>query len=200
MAWRFIWKGSPMAKKLTDDKKLAEIFPPDDLLEYDAWEAAAPLVNNLKGFIDPDPATEEAIAQGKVRERARRATETQEATPVAKLDLRGRRDPFLPWTPAEFKTMPRRKWTVGSKDKPLLIDKGLWATFGIFKSGKTYYSLEQGFCIAHGLPFLGHDTLQGNVAYLLAEGGVESAYERLQALCIKHGMKEGDALGPAASI
>jgi hypothetical protein len=184
-----------MAKKLTDDKKLAEIFPPDDLLEYDAWEAAAPLVNNLKGFIDPDPATEEAIAQGKVRERARRATETQEATPVAKLDLRGRRDPFLPWTPAEFKTMPRRKWTVGSKDKPLLIDKGLWATFGIFKSGKTYYSLEQGFCIAHGLPFLGHATLQGNVAYLLAEGGVESAYERLQALCIKHGMKEGDALG-----
>ena len=84
-----------MAKKLTDDKKLAEIFPPDDLLEYDAWEAAAPLINDLKGFIDPDPATEEAIAQGKVRERARRATETQEATPVAKLDLRGRRDPLL---------------------------------------------------------------------------------------------------------
>ncbi len=99
-----------------------------------------------------------------------------------------KRPRFKPWTFDEIQNMPRRQWRVGSKAQPLLIDKGLWATFGLFKSAKTYYSLEQGFCIGHRLDFLGHPTIKGNAAYLLAEGGIESAYERLQALCIKHGM------------
>ena len=188
-------------KPLTADAKLAKIFPPEDLAEIDACLALDPFVRDEPpppAVLERDMEAEE-IAQGRLAYKIERiadaATARDEATPADKLDLRGRRDPFLPWSPAEFKNMPPRKWAVGSKGKPLLIDKGLWANFGIFKSGKTYYSLEQGFCIAHGLPFLGHDTLQGNVAYLLAEGGVEFAYERLQALCIKHGMSEDNALG-----
>ena len=191
-----------MTKPLTDDKKLAELFadfPADDLPDIDERLVSqvgvrdAPPTEPFK----PDP-MQDAFIKGNRATRINAAVDKaakQEATPADKLDLRGRRDPFLPWSPAEFKNMPPRKWTVGAKDKPLLIDKGLWATFGVFKSAKTYYSLEQAFSIAHGLDFLGHPTIQGNVAYLLAEGGVESAYERLQALCIKHGISEDDALG-----
>ncbi len=107
---------------------------------------------------------------------------------------REQRPRFKPWSYDEFKGMTPRQWRVGSKDKPLLIDKGLWATFGLYKSAKTFYSLDQAFTIGHGLEFLGHGTIQGNTAYLLAEGGVESAYERLKALCKKYEMDEAEAL------
>ena len=80
-----------------------------------------------------------------------------------------KRPRFKPWSYDEFKGMTPRQWRVGSKDKPLLIDKGLWATFGLYKSAKTFYSLDQAFTIGHGLEFLGHGTIQGNTAYLLAE-------------------------------
>jgi len=105
----------------------------------------------------------------------------------------GARPRFKPWSFDEYKNMPRRQWRVGSKSQPIMIDKGLWSNFGVFKSAKTYYTLEELYCIAFGLDFLGHKTIQGPVAYLLAEGGIESAYERLEALCIKHKIKPEDA-------
>jgi len=101
-----------------------------------------------------------------------------------------RRRRFKPWTYDELKNTPKRPWRVGSHKAPLLIDKGLWATFGEWKSAKTFFKLEQEFCIAHGLDFLGQPTIQGNVAYVIAEGGKESAFDRVRALCDKHNIDE----------
>jgi hypothetical protein len=101
---------------------------------------------------------------------------------------------FKPWTYDEWQNMPRRQWRIGSKQQPLQIDKGLWVTFGKYKGAKTYFSLDEAFCQAEGIGFLGHPTMQGNVAYLLAEGGVESARERIQALCAKYNKSEEDVM------
>jgi hypothetical protein len=156
--------------KVTNDPKLAELLPQQEPEPWD-FEAVPPpkAAPKSKSRLD-------AVLDSAVRDAARR-------------------DPFLPWSPAEFKNMPRRAWRVGTKQCPIIIDKGLWAIFGLYKSAKTFFALEQGFCTAHGLDFLGQPTIQGNVVYLLAEGGIESAYERLQALCIKHDISEDEALG-----
>ena len=128
---RITLKEFPMTKPLTDDKKLAELFadfPADDLPDIDERLVSqvgvrdAPPTEPFK----PDP-MQDAFIKGNRATRINAAVDKaakQEATPADKLDLRGRRDPFLLWSPAEFKNMPLRKWTVGAKDKPLLMDWG----------------------------------------------------------------------------
>ena len=98
----------------------------------------------------------------------------------------GRRHQFKEWTFDEFKDLKPRQMLIGSKEKPVLIQRGLWMNFGLMKGGKTYFSLEEAFCIAFGLPFHGLPVIEENVVYSMAEGGVESAWERMQALYFRY--------------
>jgi hypothetical protein len=68
----------------------------------------------------------------------------------------------------------------------VLLADSLWQTMGRLKSGKTFFSMELGFCIAFGLDFHGLPTKEGNVAYIIAEGGIGRNFQRVEALCAKY--------------
>jgi hypothetical protein len=86
-----------------------------------------------------------------------------------------------------------------------LLTDALWQTMGLLKSAKTYFCLELGFCIAFGLEFHGLPTKEGNVAYIIAEGGIGRNFQRVLALCAKYedqlrakfGIPEGDYIAAA---
>jgi AAA domain len=101
---------------------------------------------------------------------------------------------FKPWTYDEYLTLPEIPWLIGDRDRPVLISKGLWVTFGLYKSGKTYWELEKAFCVAFGIEFHGLPVTQGRIAYVCAEGDVKRIFERLVALCAKHELDPGAAL------
>ncbi len=105
---------------------------------------------------------------------------------------------FKPWTYAERKRVPDMPWLIGSSDNPVLISHGLWCTFGIFKSGKTYLSIMQAFCIATGTPYNGLAVQQGRVVYLCAEGDVGRITDRVIALCNVYGKDPDEVLAPGA--
>src|SRR5262249_38770796 len=107
---------------------------------------------------------------------------------------RARRHKFKEWTYDEFLELPETKWLVGDEKRPVLIAKGLWLNYGLFKGGKTYLSLELAFCIAFGLEFHGLPVTQGNVAYVVAEGGIQRIVNRVLALCEKYGLDPKEAL------
>lgn len=108
-----------------------------------------------------------------------------EAPPLAPFDRRARRR-FQPWTHEEYLRLEPTPWLVGDDDRPGLIAKGLWVTFGLFKSGKTFWELEKAFCVAFGIEFHGLPVTQGRVAYVCAEGDVKRIMERVIALCVHH--------------
>jgi AAA domain len=112
-------------------------------------------------------------------------------------DLR-KRDPLKPWVLDDYKRMPDMPWLVGDDNRPVLISRGLWVNFGLYKSGKTYFSLEQAFCIATGTPFNGLPVMQGRVGYICAEGDPKRIIARVIALCEKHGMNPEEVLAPKA--
>jgi hypothetical protein len=115
------------------------------------------------------------------------------ATPSIIIGRRDRRR-FKPWTYDEYLTLPETPWLIGDRDRPVLISKGLWVTFGLYKSGKTYWELEKAFCVAFGIEFGGLPVNQGRIAYVCAEGDVKRIFERLLALCTKHQLDPGVAL------
>jgi hypothetical protein len=96
------------------------------------------------------------------------------------------RPPLKPWTYGEYQRIPATPWLIGDDERPVLIARGLWCTFGLYKSGKTYLCLEQVFCIAAGISFNGLPTMQGRVAYVCAEGDAKRIIARVVALCTKH--------------
>jgi hypothetical protein len=98
---------------------------------------------------------------------------------------------FKPWTYDEYLTLPEIPWLIGDRDRPVLISKGLWVTFGLYKSGKTYWELEKAFCVAFGIEFNGLPVTQGRIAYVCAEGDVKRIFERILALCAKHQLDRG---------
>src|SRR2546423_1324845 len=109
-----------------------------------------------------------------------------EPQPANVLEFRQKRRPFLNWSDAEIQNMPDLQWLIGDDDRPVLLQDALWQTIGKKKSAKTFYTLEQAWCIAFGLKFHGLDVKQGQVVYILAEGGIKRNYRRLQALWIKY--------------
>ena len=117
--------------------------------------------------------------------------------PMTMDDLRAR-PPLKPWTFAEYERIPATPWLIGDDARPVLIARGLWVTFGLYKSGKTYLSIEQAFCIAAGVPFNGLPTMQGRVAYVCAEGDAKRIIARVIALCNKHGKEPTEILAPGA--
>jgi hypothetical protein len=114
------------------------------------------------------------------------------------LDEMRARPPLQPWTFGEYERIPATPWLIGDDDRPMLIARGLWVTFGLYKSGKTYVSLEQAFCIAAGVEFNGMPTMQGRVAYICAEGDAKRIIGRVVALCKKHGKDPAEVLAPRA--
>jgi len=112
-------------------------------------------------------------------------------------DMRNR-PPLQPWTFAEYQRIPATPWLIGDDDRPVLIARGLAVTFGLYKSGKTFVSLEQAFCIAAGVPFNGLPTMQGRTAYICAEGDAKRIIARVIALCNKHGKDPDKILAPDA--
>ena len=123
-----------------------------------------------------------------------------EPTPV------GRRHPFKEYTYEELTNAPKKVYLCGDDDRPVLLADSLWQTMGLLKSGKTFFCMELGFCIAFGLEFHGLPTKEGNVAYVIAEGGIGRNFERVLALCdkykdelrVKFGIPEGDSYIAAA--
>lgn len=113
---------------------------------------------------------------------------SQESVPLA------RRHKFKEWTYDELMELPETPWLIGDEERPVLIAKGLWLNFGLFKGGKTYRSMEQAFCIAFGLEFYGLPVTPGNVAYVVAEGGTKRHLMRLLALCEKYRLDPAEAL------
>src|SRR5580698_9811869 len=109
-----------------------------------------------------------------------------EAKPDNVVPLRERRRPFQEWTYEEIAAAPPTSYLIGSDDAPILLEKSLWQTLGLLKSAKTFYCLEVAFCVAFGLDFEGHPVKQGNVAYIIAEGGVKRNFERVRALFAKY--------------
>ena len=104
------------------------------------------------------------------------------------------RHKFKEWTYDELVDLPDSQWLAGDEERPVLIANGLWLNYGLFKGGKTYRSMELAFCIAFGLEFHGLPVLQGNVAYVIAEGGTKRHLKRLRALCEKYGIDPAEAL------
>ena len=106
------------------------------------------------------------------------------------------RRPFQVWTWDDLEAEPDTQWQIGDEDRPVLIEQSLWANFGRYKTGKTYFSMEESFCIAFGLPFHGLPVKQTKICYVIAEGGVKRHQKRFAALYAKH-TKEMAALGYA---
>ena len=96
------------------------------------------------------------------------------------------RHPFKEYTYEELTNAPKKVYLCGDDDRPVLLADLLWQTMGRLKSGKTFFSMELGFCIAFGLEFHGLPTKEGNVAYIIAEGGIGRNFERVLALCAKY--------------
>jgi hypothetical protein len=88
------------------------------------------------------------------------------------------RRPFQPWTIDDIENMPDLQWLIGNDDSPVLLEGALWQTIGLLKSAKTFYTMEQAFSIAFGLPFHGLPAKQGQVVYILAEGGIKRNFKR----------------------
>jgi len=115
------------------------------------------------------------------------------------------RHPFKEYTYEELTNAPKKVYLCGDDDRPVLLTDALWQTMGLLKSGKTYFCLELGFCIAFGLEFHGLPTKEGNVAYIIAEGGIGRNFQRVLALCAKYedqlrakfGIPEGDYIAAA---
>jgi hypothetical protein len=97
-----------------------------------------------------------------------------------------RRHPFKEYTYEELTNAPKKVYLCGDDDRPVLLTDALWQTMGLLKSAKTYFCLELGFCIAFGLEFHGLPTKEGNVAYIIAEGGIGRNFQRVLALCAKY--------------
>jgi hypothetical protein len=116
-----------------------------------------------------------------------------------------RRHPFKEYTYEELTNAPKKVYLCGDDDCPVLLTDALWQTMGLLKSGKTYFCLELGFCIAFGLEFHGLPTKEGNVAYIIAEGGIGRNFQRVLALCakyedelrVKFGIPSGDYIAAA---
>ena len=104
------------------------------------------------------------------------------------------RHKFKEWTYDELAELEDSQWLAGDEERPLLIANGLWLTYGLFKGGKTYFSMELAFCVAFGLEFHGLPVAQGNVAYVIAEGGTKRHLKRLLALCAKYKLDPAEAL------
>ena len=96
------------------------------------------------------------------------------------------RHPFKEYTYDELTNAPTKVYLCGDDDRPVLLTDALWQTMGLLKSGKTYFCMELGFCIAFGLKFHGLPTKEGNVAYIIAEGGIGRNFQRVLALCAKY--------------
>jgi AAA domain len=97
-----------------------------------------------------------------------------------------RRRPFQEYNYADLTSAPKKAYLVGDDDRPVLLEGALWQTMGLLKSGKTFYCMEIAFCVAFGLEFHGLKTKEGNVAYVIAEGGIGRNFERVRALCEKY--------------
>jgi len=106
--------------------------------------------------------------------------------PVAISAPAERRHPFKEYTYEELTNAPKKVYLCGDDDRPVLLTDALWQTMGLLKSAKTYFCMELGFCIAFGLEFHGLPTKEGNVAYIIAEGGIGRNFERVLALCAKY--------------
>jgi hypothetical protein len=96
------------------------------------------------------------------------------------------RHPFKEYTYEELTNAPKKVYLCGDDDRPVLLAEALWQTMGLLKSGKTFFCMELGFCIAFGLEFHGLPTKEGNVAYIIAEGGIGRNFQRVLALCAKY--------------
>ena len=83
------------------------------------------------------------------------------------------RHKFKEWTYDELAELEDLQWLAGDEERPLLIKYGFGLTYGLFEGGKTYFSMELAFCVAFGLEFHGLPVAQGNVAYVIAEGGTK---------------------------
>jgi hypothetical protein len=77
-------------------------------------------------------------------------------------------------------------YLVGNADHPVLLANALWMTFGPEKTGKTYHDLELAFCIAFGITYYGLPVKEGNVEYVIAEGGIGRIAKRIYSLCDKY--------------
>jgi hypothetical protein len=97
-----------------------------------------------------------------------------------------RRHTFKEYTYEELTNAPKKVYLCGDDDRPVLLADALWQTMGLLKSAKTYFCMELGFCIAFGLEFHGLPTTEGNVAYVIAEGGIGRNFQRVLALCEKY--------------
>src|ERR1700726_843215 len=86
---------------------------------------------------------------------------------------RAKRRPFQPWTIDDIENMPELSYLIGDEERPVLMEGGLWQTIGLLKSGKTFFTLEAAFCVAFGIEFHGLPVKQGQVVYILAEGGIK---------------------------
>jgi len=115
------------------------------------------------------------------------------------------RHPFKEYTYEELTNAPKKVYLCGDDERPVLLTDSLWQTMGLLKSGKTFFCLELGFCVAFGLEFHGLPTKEGNVAYIIAEGGIGRNFQRVLALCakyerelrVKFGIPDGDYIAAA---
>ncbi len=106
--------------------------------------------------------------------------------PIGIVSPAERRHPFKEYTYEELTNAPKKVYLCGDDDRPVLLSEALWQTMGLLKSAKTFFCMELGFCIAFGLEFHGLPTKEGNVAYIIAEGGIGRNYQRVLALCAKY--------------
>lgn len=97
----------------------------------------------------------------------------------------GTRERFVAYSTNQLAGLPKPKWLI----RDLFEEGSLVMIFGLSNCGKTFVTIDWGNCLAHGKDWQGHDTVLGQVVYVIAEGRGKF-YDRLSAWMTAYGVED----------
>jgi hypothetical protein len=179
---------------LTDDAKLAEIFPPEDLLEYDAFEEGAAVIAAAGGRLKPEWMERAEARVAKEQEAVDRyyaANPDGRISVTALREERAKRESYPPPTSsAELasKVYPPRVYPVdtlimGGRPQTCDGDGGI---------GKSVVSVGMVVARAAGVPIFGKKTIQGPCLFVTHEDDEDDIQSMAQAYADYLGVKLAD--------
>lgn len=132
----------------------------DILRNHALRRAAYDLSTGFAGIAYPDPATAQTSP---AQDYALLQTKVNELT-LGSLSGTSR---YQLLTVSELLKLPDQDYLISS----VLPQDSISMTYGESGSGKSFLTIDMGLCVAAGIPWHGHETKQGAVVYIAAEGG-----------------------------